>query len=747
MTATETTGQDAEPADSTAGGGHAAGGRPPDTGPSDGGLRYPVDARAGGSGGPADPAAEPAESADAADSADDDWRGVAAEQVDDVSAQAGFFLRARSRRLLISLLSPHRRALTWASVLIVVVTGAEMAGPYLVAVGIDSGIPALGRGDWSPVLWTTGGILSTALFGAVLRLFFLRLVGRIGQDVLLDLRRRVFTQFQRLPVAFHEQYTSGRVISRLTNDLDALSDLIDNSLDGLINAVLNVVVISILLVLLDPLLSLALAAVLPALVWLLVWYTRGSRLAYRRTRETIAALIVQFVETLNGIRAVQAFRREPRNARIFDRLNQDYREANADAMRLLAWFMPGIKAVGAVITAAVLVFGGFQVLDGALQIGVLTAFLLYLRQFFDPLQDLAMFYTSYQSATAALEKLSGVLEQEPSVPEPAEPAALPDPVRGEISFAAVAFSYPARDSDAAAAAPQDGDAAQGPASTAATLPGARAAEPEPEQKPEPKQKPAKADKVILPGLDLVIPAGQTVALVGATGAGKSTVARLMCRFYDPVAGRVGLDGIDLRDLADADLRAHVVMVTQENFLFTGTVADNIRFGRPTATDDEVRRAAEAIGAHEFISELPEGYDTDVKKRGGRLSAGQRQLIAFARAFLADPAVLVLDEATSSLDVPSERLVQRALRTILADRTALIIAHRLSTVEIADRVLVMEDGRIVEDGSPEELLAIESARTSRTDDAGPDAQADSDPEEQTGRFAALHNAWRDSLAHV
>ncbi|HEV2640995.1 MAG TPA: ABC transporter ATP-binding protein [Actinocrinis sp.] len=713
MTATEDSGQPApaEPAD------------PPDSSdPPDPGSQTPAET---------DPAPPPA--------AADDWRGVAAEKVDEVSAQAGFFLRARSRRLLISLLRPHRRALGWATVLIVVVTGAEMAGPYLVSVGIDTGIPALGRRDWAPVLWTVGGILATALLGAVLRLFFLNLVGRIGQDLLLDLRRRVFAQFQRLPVAFHEQYTSGRVISRLTNDLDALADLIDNSLDGLINAVLNVIVISILLVLLDPLLSLALAAVLPALLGLLVWYTRGSRVAYRRTREAVAALIVQFVETLNGIRAVQAFRREPRNEVIFERLNQDYRDANADAQRLLALFMPGIKAVGAVITAAVLLFGGFQVLDGALQVGVLTAFLLYLRQFFDPLQDLAMFYTSYQSATAALEKLSGVLEQEPDVPEPAEPATLPDPVRGEISFAAVAFAYPARDSDTA---PDGASGAGGDAGAGAD--GATPARPAS----------AKADKVILPGLDLVIPAGQTVALVGSTGAGKSTVARLMCRFYDPVAGRVGLDGIDLRDLADADLRAHVVMVTQENFLFTGTVADNIRFGRPDATDEEVRRAAEEIGAHEFIAHLPEGYATDVKKRGGRLSAGQRQLIAFARAFLADPAVLVLDEATSSLDVPSERLVQRALRTILADRTALIIAHRLSTVEIADRVLVMEDGRIVEDGSPEELLAIESARVSRTGgrsaadtDGEPGDAADDTAPEQSGRFAALHSAWRDSLASV
>jgi ATP-binding cassette, subfamily B, bacterial len=627
----------------------------------------------------------------------DDWRGVAAEKIDDVSASGGLILRARSRRLLGSLLRPHRRGLIRATFLIVVVTGAEMAGPYLVSIGIDSGIPAIHRGDWSPISAAIAGILVTALLGALLRLRFLKLAGRIGQDVLLDLRGRVFRQFQRLPIAFHERYTSGRVISRLTNDLDALADLVNASLDGLIDAVLNIVVIGVLLALLDPELSLFLVVCLPALFWLLRWYTRGSRVAYRRTRETIAVLIVQFVETLNGIRAVQAFRREPRNKRIFYKLSSDYRDANADAMRLLAWFMPGIKVVGAIMTTVVLIFGGFQVLDGALRIGVLTAYLLYLRRFFDPLQDLAMFYTSYQSATAALEKLSGVLEEEADVPEPAEPALLPQPARGEVRFEGVRFSYPRRE--------QDADATPMP------------------------------ERVVLPGLDLVVPAGQTVALVGATGAGKSTLARLMCRFYDPSGGAVRLDGIDLRALRDADLRRATVMVTQENFLFTGSVADNIRFGRPEASDEEVERAARAIGAHDFIAALPDGYATDVKKRGGRLSAGQRQLVAFARAFLADPAVLVLDEATSSLDVPSERLVQRALRTILAERTALIIAHRLSTVEIADRVLVMEDGRIVEDGSPADLLGV----------PGVDEGAGVASSASESRFAGLHNAWLESLA--
>jgi ATP-binding cassette, subfamily B, bacterial len=617
----------------------------------------------------------------------DDWRGVAAEENEDLAAQGGIFLRARSRRLLGQLIRPHRRAMLVATVLIIVVTGFEMCAPYLVSVGIDDGMPAVKHGDWTPIVLAAVGIGGSALVGSLLRLKFLTLAGRIGQDILLELRRRVFNQFQRLPIAFHEKYTSGRVISRLTSDLDALNDLVESSLDGLISALLNVLVIGALLIFLDPMLAIIVLVCLPVLGWLMAWYTKGSRVAYRRQRETVAACIVQFVETLNGIRAVQSFRREPRNEAIFSKLNQDYVEANAQSMRMFGWFMPGIVGVGGVATAAVLVFGGLQVMDHTLQVGVLTAYILYLQKFFDPMQDLATFYTSYQSATAALEKLSGVLEEEPAVPEPAEPKRLPEPVHGRVEFAGVQFAYPKRDKDEAA-------------------------------------------RVILPELDLDIEAGQTVALVGATGAGKSTLARLMCRFYDPTAGAVRLDGIDLRGLSDRDLRRAVIMVTQENFLFSGSVADNIRFGKPDATDEEVERAARAIGAHEFIAKLPEGYATDVKKRGGRLSAGQRQLVAFARAFLADPAVLILDEATSSLDVPSERLVQRALRTILADRTALIIAHRLSTVEIADRVLVMDAGRIVEDGAPDALVA--------------GALEPGGEQDAPSRFAALHEAWRESL---
>ncbi|HET7741907.1 MAG TPA: ABC transporter ATP-binding protein, partial [Mycobacterium sp.] len=509
------------------------------------------------------------------------------------------------------------------------------------------------------------------LVQATSRMFFLRRSGRIGQEVLLELRRRIFRHFQRLDVAFHDRYTSGRVVARSTNDVEAIQDMLQTGFDGLITAVLTLVGTSVLLVVLDVKLGLMCLCAFPALVVLVWWFRTQSSKTYLKVRESAALVIVQFVETMTGIKAVQAYRREPRNQEIFSEVADQYKNINERAFKLLAVFMPGVRLVGNITTAVVLLYGGYRVLNGEMTLGTLTAFLLYLRIFFEPMQEISQFFNTFQSAAAALEKIAGVLAEPPGIKDPDQLVELPT-VKGDITFRDVGFSY---------------------------VP----------------------DRPVLPDLDLQIPAGQTVALVGTTGAGKTTIAKLIARFYDPSSGAVTLDGVDLRDLAQADLRRHVVMVTQENFMFEGTVADNIRFGRPDATDAEVRTAAEAVGADRFIDALADGYDTDVAKRGGRLSAGQRQLIAFARAFLADPAVLILDEATSSLDIPSERLVQRALATVLADRTAVVIAHRLSTVQIADRVLVLEHGRIVEDGPPDELVLGE------------------------GRYAALHKAWVASLA--
>ena len=517
-----------------------------------------------------------------------------------------------------------------------------------------------------------GVLCGVVVIQATSRMFFLQRSGRIGQKVLLELRRRVYRHFQRLDIAFHERYTSGRVVSRSTNDVEAIQDMLETGFDSLITAVLTLIGTAILLVTLDVRLGLMCLAAFPVLVALVWWFRNESAKTYRKVRESAALVIVQFVETMTGIKAVQAYRREPRNQEIFEDIADRYKADNEKTFRLLAIFMPGVKLVGNITTGVVLLYGGYRVLHGQMTIGTLAAFLLYLRMFFEPMQEISQFFNTFQSASSALEKLAGVLAEQPGIKDPERPVRL-ERVRGDVAFHDVQFSY---------------------------VP----------------------ERPVLPDLSFSVPAGQTVALVGTTGAGKTTIAKLIARFYDPTAGSVTLDGVDLRDLSQSELRRHVVMVTQENFMFEGTVADNIRFGRPDATDEEVAAAAEAVGADRFIDALPDGYDTDVAKRGGRLSAGQRQLVAFARAFLADPAVLILDEATSSLDIPSERMVQRALETVLAERTSLVIAHRLSTVQVADRVLVLDHGRIVEDGAPDELIG----RTG-------------------GRYAALHRAWVESLA--
>lgn len=581
--------------------------------------------------------------------------------------------RTRSLALLRQLLAPEKASIALVAVMVVLAQAAVVAGPAILAWGIDHGLPALIDGNALPALGAAGLHAACAIVAAALTFAFTRQSSVIGQRLLLELRRRVFRHTQRLSLEFHERYTSGRIVSRQTSDMEALRELLEFGVPILIGSSLSMVLTAGSIVLMDWPTGLIMLVLLIPCIALTVWFQVRSRIAYRGMRTHSAALIVQFVEAMNGIRAVKAFRKEESNSVEYRALAENYRRATLNSISVFGIYQPALRLLANVTVASVLVVGGFRVLSGDLSVGVLLALVLYARRFFQPVDEIANFYNSFQSATAALEKTSALLWEVPTVADPdAAHAQSIASGRGRVEFTGAEFRY----------------SAEGP--------------------------------LVLKPLDLTIPAGQTVALVGQTGAGKSTIAKLVSRFYDVTEGKVELDGVDLRHLTSEELTRNVVMVTQEAYLFSGTVADNIELGRPGASREEIVRAAKAIGAHEFIDALPYGYDTDVSKRGGRVSAGQRQLISFARAFLANPNVLILDEATSSLDLPSERLVQEGLTKLLGNRTAIIIAHRLSTVMIADRVLVLHDGVVVEDDTPAKLI------------------------EQGGRFAALYKAWQDSL---
>ncbi|GAA1347034.1 ABC transporter ATP-binding protein [Falsarthrobacter nasiphocae] len=595
----------------------------------------------------------------------------ATEENDDLTGAELKQARSRAYRLMGRTLKPRWPLVVATAATSILASLLEALTPLFLAKGIDVGLPALRDGDPGP-LWLIVGLFAAASL-VMGFMFWLStwLTASLSQSSLMEIRENLFRKVQRLPVSFHEKYTSGRAISRQTSDMDALQEFLDGGVSEVLTTLLYLVFSLGLILALDPQSGIVIAVFLVVVIWLMRWFMKRAEKAFRESRTHSARLIVTFVETFTGIRAVQSFRKEASNEGAYSSVAADYQRATMNTIGLFGILQPLMVGLGNLCMVAVLAWGGWRAIDGTLSLGALVAVTLATKRLFGPMQSLLMYISSLQSAQSALEKVSGLLEEPETLTEPERPAALGSP-HGEIVFDDVAFGY-------------------SPQST------------------------------LVEHLSLRIPAGQTVAVVGQTGAGKSTLAKLISRFYDVTQGSIRLDGTDVREIADADLRRRVVMVTQEAYLFSGTVAENIAIGKPDATREEVEAAAAAVGADAFIRALPDGYDTDVTKRGGRVSAGQRQLISFARAFLADPAVLILDEATSSLDLPSERLVQQGLERLLGERTALIIAHRLSTVAIADRVLVVRGGRVAEDGTPEELIA------------------------QGGEFAGLDAAWQRSLA--
>lgn len=573
----------------------------------------------------------------------------------ELSAEEARLVRRRSLALLAEILRPVRGHLLLTLLLVVIAMGLNTAMPWLISQAINTTIEPLMGGDTGPatrvvLLYAGAGVVSgLCLYTNIL------LTYKISQNALFELRQRMFAHSQKLSVGFHESYTSGRVISRLTSDLDTLRQFLDSGLSELASMLLSIVFTVVALCLMDWRAGVALACIGLPVALLTLWFRRESTLTYRTQRVASARIIGRFSETFTGIRAVKAFRAEATAREQYGQAAEEYRVRVMQSIKLHGIYMPTLQALGNTFIATVLVIGGYSILGGSMQVGTLLAMVIYANRVFEPIFMLSDFYNLFQSAVSALEKVSGFLAEEPEVAEPEHPAQRSALAHGHLIFEDAEFEY---------------------------LPG----------------RPA------LHRLNLEVPAGQNLALVGATGAGKSTLAKLVARFYDVTHGSIRLDGLDLRELSDSQLRREVVMVTQEAYLFEGTVADNIRLGNPQATDEQVHEAARKVGAYDFITALPQGFDTNLAKRGGRVSAGQRQLISFARAFLADPAVLILDEATASLDIPTERLVQHGLRTLLAGRTSLVIAHRLSTVLTADRILVVDDGRVVEDGSLSALVA-------------------------------------------
>jgi ABC-type multidrug transport system fused ATPase/permease subunit len=567
-------------------------------------------------------------------------------EVEDWSLRA----TARRARVLGRLARPYAGRVALGIAALLAATGSALAPPYLLKIAIDDGIRGgdLTKLGWIVAFFAGAGVVNLATSYA--QTYY---TGWTGERILADMRNDLFRHLQRLSLGFYERNRAGVIISRITNDVEAIDQLVTDGVTSLVQNTLTLLGTMALLFWLDWRLALATLAVMPLMAGSTAWFRKHSARAYREVRETLGAVTATLAEDISGMRMIQSFTREPRNEAAFRRVAETYRDANQRTVFLNGVYFPFVDLLSSAASAIVLGYGGWLVFHGQMTIGTLTAFLFYLANFFDPVQQLSQLYGQFLSAVAALDKIIGVLEQKPEVTDAAGAQPLPR-VEGHVHFDDVRFAY-----------------GRGPE--------------------------------VLHGIELDVPAGTTVALVGHTGAGKSTIAKLLARFYDPSEGRIEIDGVDLREVTQESLRRQLGIVPQEGFLFAGTVRENIAFGRPDASPEDVVAAAQAVGAHDFVERLEDGYETQLQERGTRLSLGQRQLVAFARALLADPRILILDEATSSVDIGTERKIEAALRRLLQDRTAFVVAHRLSTIRDADLIVVLEHGKIVEQGTHDELV--------------------------------------------